>query len=224
MPQTLLLKFSDEQREAWTKAAGKNLSGWIRSVCDAAANGKVVMPSESPRAPGNSTGAPVVTRGTPSAEAKTSVEVLPEFSFHPGVTQEIKVSGPLPNPEKFPDGIEVCDHGATKNKCQVMHCYFYEDPMGRATRGQYEAAKARKQAPLFKEPEDEVHQPEDVRRYRDVPAPGRRAGKAARPSGKTSKSQPKRGRRGDDEPETSRKCTAAVGPGIYCPRCKKRHS
>lgn len=71
--------------------------------------------------------------------------------------------------------------------------------------------------------ESEVREPEDVRRDRDVPASRRRTAAPERTSRKAAKPKSKRGRRGDDEAQDSRKCEAPVGSGIWCPSCGRRH-
>src|SRR5690242_9573072 len=77
----------------------------------------------------------------------------------------------------------------------------------------------------------EVREPEDVRRDRELPAvPGRAAAavaparEAAPPSKERTRGSFKRTRKSRKEPEEStRNCTQPVGPGIYCPKCGKRH-
>lgn len=155
----------------------------------------------------------------------------PEFRVHPGVTQPVKASAPLPDPEKFEelgvpeDGAGAkCEHGAEKNQCQVWGCKFYFVANGRG---------AKRQAPLFEsgpEGEDEVCEPENVRRDRDLPVSGRRAAAAVSASRKTAKSKSKGSRssgRGSRKVQQDREskgpCTYPTGVGIWCPKCGRQH-
>lgn len=69
---------------------------------------------------------------------------------------------------------------------------------------------------------------QDVRRYEDLPAnPGsttsrrRQVGRNDRASSRDAKRGGKRGTR--PTRESNVRCDAAVGPGLYCPKCDRRH-
>ena len=95
-PTTLKLRLDTAQLEAWAKAAGGNLSAWIRRVCDAAiGNGQAVRGVEDVPVVGGSAAAPRGTggdahaaeatvqaplRGAPSGEKRTSATL----QFPPG--------------------------------------------------------------------------------------------------------------------------------------------
>lgn len=195
--------FEDAEAKLVSRAAGNEaVSGFIR---------RTVLNNIKPNFCGTDDGVPRknTTYGEVNVLGKPGESVVP----------------PLPNPEKFPDGIEVCDHGATKNRCKVFGCYFYEVAGGRRSREQYELAK--RTAPLFQDSSpgeaNEVRESEDVRRDRDIPALRGRAAKDVAAPRASKKPAAKRTRRGSEEPSPAKKCEAAVGPGLYCPKCERKH-
>lgn len=218
---TLKFRLPGSELEAWKKRSqelGVSLSGWVRHVCNTELNGDrigqlktkiqgqllefggkhgVQENDSAVEAPGRRHRGSEGPRNDGGAEKPSSTQG--DATVPDRVRAERSAS---PESGVSP---ETCEHGALKNQCKVAHCYFDEVANSRLTREQWERFKER----------NEVREPQDVRRDRDVPASRRRAAAAVAAPGETEKPVAKRAHVRGKATDKSRKEPRAKSSGKW---------